>query len=176
MPSRIASIAASVERARSVSSIRSRNRPPWWRANSQLNSAVRAPPIWRKPVGEGAKRVTIWPVARPVSLAISLCFLSNDLMAISETPRVPMGDVPAFDDVAVQRNWRSLRHLSSIAVRIDRMLGEAAFDRGPWTVIVFAAGIASWFLLRSEEHTSELQSLMRTPYAVFCLEKKNTQI
>src|SRR3546814_8137157 len=24
---------------------------------------------------------------------------------------------------------------------------------------------------RSEEHTSELQSLMRTPYAVFCLEK-----
>src|SRR3546814_5831877 len=27
--------------------------------------------------------------------------------------------------------------------------------------------------LRSEEHTSELQSLMRIPYAVFCLEKKN---
>src|SRR3546814_3896260 len=26
--------------------------------------------------------------------------------------------------------------------------------------------------LRSEEHTSELQSLMRTPYAVFCLKKK----
>src|SRR3546814_7951077 len=29
---------------------------------------------------------------------------------------------------------------------------------------------------RSEEHTSELQSLMRTSYAVFCLKKKtNTQ-
>src|SRR3546814_5327074 len=26
--------------------------------------------------------------------------------------------------------------------------------------------------LRSEEHTSELQSLMRTSYAVFCLQKK----
>src|SRR3546814_1385965 len=26
---------------------------------------------------------------------------------------------------------------------------------------------------RSEEHTSELQSLMRSPYAVFCLKKKN---
>src|SRR3546814_10690748 len=26
--------------------------------------------------------------------------------------------------------------------------------------------------LRSEEHTSELQSLMRTSYAVFCLKKK----
>src|SRR3546814_4952025 len=30
--------------------------------------------------------------------------------------------------------------------------------------------------LRSEEHTSELQSLMRISYAVFCLKKKNTKI
>src|SRR3546814_3214534 len=29
------------------------------------------------------------------------------------------------------------------------------------------------FTARSEEHTSELQSLMRTSYAVFCLKKKN---
>src|SRR3546814_3455141 len=29
---------------------------------------------------------------------------------------------------------------------------------------------------RSEEHTSELQSLMRISYAVFCLKKKNTDI
>src|SRR3546814_2045108 len=31
-------------------------------------------------------------------------------------------------------------------------------------------------LARSEEHTSELQSLMRISYAVFCLKKKNTNI
>src|SRR3546814_5105993 len=30
--------------------------------------------------------------------------------------------------------------------------------------------------MRSEEHTSELQSLMRISYAVFCLKKKNTTI
>src|SRR3546814_5213637 len=30
--------------------------------------------------------------------------------------------------------------------------------------------------LRSEEHTSELQSLMRISYAVFCLKKKNNKI
>src|SRR3546814_9003111 len=30
-------------------------------------------------------------------------------------------------------------------------------------------------LVRSEEHTSELQSLMRISYAVFCLKKKNTK-
>src|SRR3546814_9922903 len=29
--------------------------------------------------------------------------------------------------------------------------------------------------LRSEEHTSELQSLMRISYAVFCLKKQNTK-
>src|SRR3546814_10458454 len=28
--------------------------------------------------------------------------------------------------------------------------------------------------VRSEEHTSELQSLMRSSYAVFCLQNKNT--
>src|SRR3546814_10356932 len=32
------------------------------------------------------------------------------------------------------------------------------------------------FIKRSEEHTSELQSLMRISYAVFCLKKKNKKI
>src|SRR3546814_5809778 len=34
------------------------------------------------------------------------------------------------------------------------------------------AGTISFSPLRSEEHTSELQSLMRISYAVFCLKKK----
>src|SRR3546814_3423217 len=38
----------------------------------------------------------------------------------------------------------------------------------------FAGGQAASF--RSEEHTSELQSLMRISYAVFCLTKKNKHI
>src|SRR3546814_7326335 len=32
-----------------------------------------------------------------------------------------------------------------------------------------------WSSVRSEEHTSELQSLMRISYAVFCLKKKNAE-
>src|SRR5215467_7813009 len=56
MASRIASMCSSVERDRSVSSMRRMNTPPWRRAKSQLNSAVRAPPTWRCPVGLGAKR------------------------------------------------------------------------------------------------------------------------
>src|SRR3546814_5523850 len=35
---------------------------------------------------------------------------------------------------------------------------------------------AAWtYQPRSEEHTSELQSLMRISYAVFCLKKKNNK-
>src|SRR3546814_1606713 len=34
---------------------------------------------------------------------------------------------------------------------------------------------AFWRRMRSEEHTSELQSLMRISYAVFCLKKKKKQ-
>src|SRR3546814_3384448 len=44
---------------------------------------------------------------------------------------------------------------------------------------IFGAGggkkmAADYNLARSEEHTSELQSLMRISYAVFCLKKKKT--
>src|SRR3546814_2038438 len=38
-----------------------------------------------------------------------------------------------------------------------------------------AGGLLSVLPRRSEEHTSELQSLMRISYAVFCLKKKITQ-
>src|SRR3546814_9993613 len=43
----------------------------------------------------------------------------------------------------------------------------------------FPKGVFALFIdgdsIRSEEHTSELQSLMRISYAVFCLKKKNRQ-
>src|SRR3546814_7476420 len=43
--------------------------------------------------------------------------------------------------------------------------------------LLHAKKMACWcpicFPIRSEEHTSELQSLMRISYAVFCLKKKN---
>src|SRR3546814_7269704 len=36
--------------------------------------------------------------------------------------------------------------------------------------------VTSWRRRRSEEHTSELQSLMRISYAVFCLKKKKYNV
>ena len=52
----ICSVASATSRPVSVFSIRRRNSPPWCRANSQLKSAVRTFPMWRKPVGLGAMR------------------------------------------------------------------------------------------------------------------------
>src|SRR3546814_7096888 len=40
--------------------------------------------------------------------------------------------------------------------------------------IIATGRLAAW-VGRSEEHTSELQSLMRISYAVFCLKKKTNQ-
>src|SRR3546814_8763431 len=49
---------------------------------------------------------------------------------------------------------------------IDNVLTGRAGSTSAWRC---------WFKARSEEHTSELQSLMRISYAVFCLKKKKTQ-
>src|SRR3546814_9182079 len=51
------------------------------------------------------------------------------------------------------------------------MVAYLAHEDCPVTGEIYAAG-AGRFARRSEEHTSELQSLMRISYAVFCLKKK----
>src|SRR3546814_9643059 len=56
---------------------------------------------------------------------------------------------------AKARNQRYRRNLSSSVQRVPKCIAE--------------------FQSRSEEHTSELQSLMRISYAVFCLNKKRHQ-
>src|SRR3546814_8250639 len=42
-------------------------------------------------------------------------------------------------------------------------------------VVANQAGASAMLVYRSEEHTSELQSLMRISYAVFCLKKKTKE-
>src|SRR3546814_3128016 len=44
--------------------------------------------------------------------------------------------------------------------------------RPPWQGTAGPESVRPWSAQRSEEHTSELQSLMRISYAVFCLKKK----
>src|SRR3546814_9531602 len=52
-------------------------------------------------------------------------------------------------------------------------LGIADIAAGAHLSVVDYLGDVPWD--RSEEHTSELQSLMRISYAVFCLKKKKEQ-
>src|SRR3546814_2458005 len=55
-----------------------------------------------------------------------------------------------------------------VAGHVERPVCQSARQRGP--------GSARKRGPRSEEHTSELQSLMRISYAVFCLKKNKTQM
>src|SRR3546814_8959539 len=55
---------------------------------------------------------------------------------------------------------------------VTAMVGAAA---AACLAVVSAPTLLLMWQSRSEEHTSELQSLMRISYAVFCLKKKKTQ-
>src|SRR3546814_1845711 len=60
--------------------------------------------------------------------------------------------------------------VSKAVSRLEASLGVTLLHRSSRVVTVSTAGEG-----RSEEHTSELQSLMRISYAVFCLKKKNIE-
>src|SRR3546814_10501392 len=94
--------------------------------------------------------------------------------------------IDAFGGAVV--DWRQIVIFSSLAsivlgavgaigqANIKRLLAYSSINNIGFALIGLAAatpeGIAA--VLRSEEHTSELQSLMRNSYAVFCLKKKTT--
>src|SRR3546814_15276322 len=71
------------------------------------------------------------------------------------------------------------RSVGDIAV-VTKALAEARPELVARYVQAECAAITFWHdhpeeTARSEEHTSELQSLMRISYAVFCLKKKKTK-
>src|SRR3546814_8409683 len=71
---------------------------------------------------------------------------------------------------------RAIRFRRSVIIAITA-LGSVSPMAVAWIALktrVFSA-VADRQLLRSEEHTSEIQSLMRISYAVFCLKKKNNR-
>src|SRR3546814_10203068 len=98
---------------------------------------------------------------------------------------LPQADEEAAQDALLRQSQLtkpagSLGRLEELAVWLATWQGRnpPSIDR-PYTA-VFAGnhGIAHKGVSaypRSEEHTSELQSLMRISYAVFCLKKKNKQ-
>src|SRR3546814_9361122 len=93
-------------------------------------------------------------------------------------PRVVVQELPArrTDEGVVERaavaggTVHALQHLGhGEAEQVCRRDRRAAFSSPGRQCRAIGAE-----LRRSEEHTSELQSLMRSSYAVFCLKKKKT--
>src|SRR3546814_1044671 len=77
-------------------------------------------------------------------------------------------------DVTAWGFWSGTALLLPFAGQLAQALGEAPVSA---TVAVLYLGLFPAALgYRSEEHTSELQSLMRISYAVFCLKKKKQNI
>src|SRR3546814_2572570 len=94
------------------------------------------------------------------------------------------GDVD-FDQVAALADHRRLQevhpadefgHRPGARMLVDLLRAVALDDAPPEHHRDAIRHGERLLLVRSEEHTSELQSLMRISYAVFCLKKKNTNI
>src|SRR3546814_10168599 len=88
-------------------------------------------------------------------------------------PRLAAGCIAAGGTLGVLIPPSGILVIYSIITDVSLVdLFVAAFVPGVLTAIAYVIGIIVWVKLRSEEHTSELQSLMRISYAVFCLQKK----
>src|SRR3546814_1383035 len=95
------------------------------------------------------------------------------LIAAGTALNAPSWQASMYDQVP-REALESAASLNSMGFNMARSLGPAT---GGLLVAIF--GVAAAFAVnaasyigRSEEHTSELQSLMRISYAVFCLKKK----
>src|SRR3546814_5740282 len=102
-----------------------------------------------------------------------------------EEPFGPAGHGLTHRNVVVARHFHRDAHFLEV---VDEIPGEAvvivddqdhgmrlnlSMDRAPASLLTIACFGGARDGFRSEEHTSELQSLMRISYAVFCLKKKN---
>src|SRR3546814_7036126 len=79
-------------------------------------------------------------------------------------------ELAGFLDTGRKHGWE-IRHVLSAHAEPAGSVTRDAFDR--WTQPIIDAARENKDRLRSEEHTSELQTLMRISYAVFSCKKKN---
>src|SRR3546814_9734938 len=88
----------------------------------------------------------------------SVCFTIGGPTGRAKPPQDPL-------TTRARENETGSRRLSAQEEKLDRRSPRP----GGWT-----CSYLRLLRVRSEEHTSELQSLMRISYAVFCLKKKKT--
>src|SRR3546814_8455859 len=98
-----------------------------------------------------------------------VCSSDLDLLAFEDRIAHPLGNLGDAVGVEIEAERILPRHQPAFG-RLVRQMELPA-------LAVFEQAIAAMIAddRRSEEHTSELQSLMRISYAVFCLKKKKIQ-
>src|SRR3546814_10413669 len=79
---------------------------------------------------------------------------------------------PSYTNTKIARVWLNRVHRMVDPLEI-RLIDIPLRPKGPLVQLLLGALVYERAIRRSEEHTSELQSLMRISYAVFCLKKKN---
>src|SRR3546814_5961103 len=87
--------------------------------------------------------------------------------------REPLADVAAIPGPLMTT---FMFEVKNIPAALYKALGGFATNGVNMTKLESYQTGDSFAATRSEEHTSELQSLMRISYAVFCLKKQNTNL
>src|SRR3546814_5536446 len=119
-----------------------------------------ASPVSALPAEHGDGTATVRPGSDPVPI----------VRAVDKPTAVRVENAPS-----------SAAESSSIRVSIDKvdalinMVGELVITQSMLGQLGEHFDLSRLEALRSEEHTSELQSLMRISYAVFCLKKKKNK-
>src|SRR3546814_3117420 len=111
---------------------------------------------------------------------------SSDLDALIPLEQFALGGPDSTRAYPIADALRDRGYYTSLEYHVDAPgFGDkvSPFYGRPWRELLefqvfvdYAKGYSAGANKRSEEHTSELQSLMRISYAVFCLKKKNTHI
>src|SRR4051794_17983479 len=143
--SRICSTFSGVERSRSVSSIRRTSSPPRPRAKSQLYSAVLAPPMWRAPVGDGAKRTRTGADGSELTMLIGAHVSTGGglvraieraeertcgvIQIFNQSPRMWRPTRYSDDDFAEFREAMERSRVQLVAIHMIYLINPAAKDR-----------------------------------------------
>src|SRR3546814_9795462 len=103
-----------------------------------------------------------------MGLRLSMCLIAPTEQSAAEV-RATLAD-GRFDLISI---GNGVHAIPSFLPTFETVMNDVhRLAQGSW--LCFATGPDTVYdsVVRSEEHTSELQSLMRISYAVFCLKKK----
>src|SRR3546814_6729919 len=103
---------------------------------------------------------------------VALLALGMLTACATTTPYQPVRDGYGYQDQRIEGNRYLVTFAGSTATPRQTVENYLLYHAAELTL---ASGNDYFIVPRSEEHTSELQSLMRLSYAVFCLQKQTHQ-